>query len=331
MTNTITWDSTQNPEQMTIDKVLYEIRRADAGENLILDSVTMADILAEADEIMALDALISPYAKLQRKMEVLQAVMDRAGSAIKPVAMQLSDPFKQNGVAQVAAVFELSDGQTISIFFHNPDVTPAKIAPTDELISWKWLLNKRDITIVVAPERGQDLNVKAVAERVIKLAEKNSAAFQRANVRRAENLAAIESLKVEIPALERELKRWQHELEVAKIEEEHRSQRRDAMESIGEYSNPAKRYVSVKNELVKLGWGVAQDGMTLINKAGTVAVKQESIGGNHYSMAWRDWVVYRYTGATLKKVATVADGSIGISKSAAQVAKLIDEAAKKAA
>lgn len=218
MSQRITWDSTQSPEQMTLDKVLYEIRRADAGDNLVMDAVTMTDILADADEIMALDALTSPHAKLKRKMEVLQAVMDRTGGTVKTVAMQLSDPFKQNGVAQVAAVFELSDGQTISIFFHNPDVTPAKIAPTDELISWKWLLNKKDITIVVAPERGQDLNVKAVAERIIKLAEKNSAAFQRANVKRAENLAAIELLKSEIPVLEKELADAQHELEVAKIE-----------------------------------------------------------------------------------------------------------------
>ncbi|MGZ8220079.1 MAG: defense against restriction DarA-related protein [Methylobacter sp.] len=216
----VTWDATQNPESMTLDKLLYEIRRADAGANLVLDAVTMADILEQADEVMALDALTSPYVKLQRKMEILQAVMERTGGAVKPEAMQLSAPFKQSGVAQVAAVFELSDGQTVSIFFHNPDVNPKKITATDELISWKWLLNKKDITIVVAPERGQDLNVKAVAERIIKLAEKNSAAFQRANTKRAENLAAIESLKAEIPVLEKQLADVQHELEVVKMEVE---------------------------------------------------------------------------------------------------------------
>ncbi|QOJ22956.1 MAG: hypothetical protein HRU78_04260 [Gammaproteobacteria bacterium] len=37
----------------------------------------------------------------------------------------------------------MSDGQTVSIFFHNPDTTPNKLTPADELISWKWLLNKR--------------------------------------------------------------------------------------------------------------------------------------------------------------------------------------------
>jgi hypothetical protein len=329
MNQKITWDSVNKPDQMSLDMVLYEIRRADAGENLVLDAVTMADILSEADEIMALDALITPYAKLQRKMEVLQTVMERAGGDIKPVAMQLSDPFKQSGVAQVAAVFELSDGQTISIFFHNPDVTPAKITPTDELISWKWMLNKKDITIVVAPEKGQDLNLKVVASRIIKLAEKNSSAFQRANTKRAENLAAIESLKAEIPVLEKQLRRLEHDLEVAKIEEEQRTVRREASESLPEAVNPAKRYITVKNELIKLGWEVAADGMTLINQSGSFAVKHEAGAQElHYITAQRDWSIYKKTGENWRFATKIVDGSAGPMKPAVKVAWLIDAAAK---
>jgi hypothetical protein len=222
MTQRVIWDSAQNPSNMTLDKVLYEIRRADAGENLVLDAVCMADILEDADEILVFDALVSTYAGLERKMQALLNVMTRAGDTVKPMALQISEPFKQSGVAQVAVVFELSDGQTVSIFFHNPDVTPQKMAPGDSLVSWKLLLNKKDVTIVVAPERGLDLNVREVATRIMKLAEKNSAAFARANAKRAENVAAIESLKTEITALETELADAQHELEVAKQEYEDR-------------------------------------------------------------------------------------------------------------
>ncbi|WP_367155641.1 hypothetical protein [Methylomonas sp. HYX-M1] len=218
----ITWDSTNSPINTTFAHLLYNIRRSDASEGLVMDAVTLSDILEEVEQLAVFDALVSPYAKLQRKMDVLKGVMERVGGTVKPVAMQLSEPFKQNGVAQVAAVFELSDGQTISIFFHNPDVTPGKIAPTDEMISWKWLLNKKDITIVVAAENGLDLNIKAVAQRVIKLAEKNSAAFARANTKRAENLAAIESLKTEITGLEKELADAQKALKLAKMEAEDR-------------------------------------------------------------------------------------------------------------
>ncbi len=222
MTHQVTWDNAAKPVGMSLDKLLYEIKRADSGEGLIFDACTMADILEDSEQIMMLDALVTPYAKLQRKMDILKTIMERTGGTIKPVALQISDPFKSGGVLQVAVIFELSDGQTISIFFHNPDVDPKKIMPTDELISWKWLLNKKDVTIVVAPEKGVDLNVKQAAERIIGLAEKNSVAFQRANVNRAAKMQVIEDIKTEITGLEAELKTVQHELEVAKVEADDR-------------------------------------------------------------------------------------------------------------
>ncbi|MBL0011062.1 MAG: hypothetical protein IPP22_08805 [Nitrosomonas sp.] len=206
MTRKVHWDENAQPYNATIDQVLYEIRQSDSGENLLLDAVSIDEIIADSDGAMAFDALVTPYVKLQRKMELLNGVMERAGQSVKPVAMQITDPFKQLGVANVAVVFELSDGQTVSIFFHNPDATPTKLAPTDDVISYKWILNKKDITIVVAPERGQDLNIREVARRIMKLAEKNSPAFARANAKRADRMQNIQSLKDEIVVLEGELK-----------------------------------------------------------------------------------------------------------------------------
>lgn len=220
MTRKVQWNSDALPYDNTLDHVLYEIRCADAGEGLLMDAVTAQEITEDADGLLAFDALVSPYAKLERKMELLRGVMERTGDKVKPVAMQITEPFKQRGVANVAAIFELSDGQTVSIFFHNPDVTPGKMAPTDEVISWKWLLNKKDITIVVAPERGADLNIREVARRIMRLAEKNSPAFQRLNAKRAERMGAIQGLKDEIAGLEAELAAAQHELEVAKVDAE---------------------------------------------------------------------------------------------------------------
>ncbi|WP_258577650.1 defense against restriction DarA-related protein [Nitrosomonas supralitoralis] len=210
------------PYDQTLDQVLYEIRQSDSGENLLLDSITINDIIEDSDGVLALDALVTPFVKLERKMELLRGVMERAGKSVKVESMQISDPFSQRGVANVAVIFELSDGQTVSIYFHNPDVTPKKMAPSDEIISWKWLLNKKDITIVVAPERGQDLNVREVARRIMRLAEKNSAAFARVNAKRSERMQNIQSLKDEIVALEGELKSAQNELEIAKVAAEGR-------------------------------------------------------------------------------------------------------------
>lgn len=220
MTRKVQWNSDALPYDSTLDHVLYEIRCADAGEGLLMDAVTAQEITEDAEGVLTFDALVSPYAKLERKMELLRGVMERTGDKVKPVALQITEPFKQRGVANVAAIFELSDGQTVSIYFHNPDVTPGKMAPTDEVISWKWLLNKKDITIVVAPERGADLNIREVARRIMRLAEKNSPAFQRLNAKRAERMGAIRGLKDEIAGLEAELAAAQHELEVAKVDAE---------------------------------------------------------------------------------------------------------------
>ena len=207
MLGTVYWNEAAEPKNVSLDRLLYDIRRDDAADGLIFDAVTEADILEdpETEAILSLDALTSPYSKLERKMQIMLQVMERSSGEVKPVSMQLSKPFKNRGVANVAAIFELSDGQTISIYFHNPDSQPSKLAPKDEMISWKWLLNKKDITIVVAPEHGEDLNVREVARRVMKLAEKNSAAFQRANARRAERMQKIADMKNESGALEKEL------------------------------------------------------------------------------------------------------------------------------
>lgn len=218
----VIWDdATVTPFGSSIDKVLYDIRRHDEG-GLLFDSVTVEEILEGADEVMALDALVVPFARLDRQMKLMNRAMSRASKTVAPTAVQTTAPFRQFGTTNVAAVFEMSDGQTVSIYFHNPGVSVKSVRPQDDLVSWKWTLNKKDITVVVAPERGQDLNVMVVARRVMALAEKNSAAFQRANQRRAERMEKISGLKAEIAGLEDQLKKAESELELAKINAEER-------------------------------------------------------------------------------------------------------------
>lgn len=227
------WDRSGLPaDSLSLDKVLYEIRRDDDADALLLDSVSVHEILEDSDGILVFDALVTPYATLERKMEVLRGVMDRASANLNALAVQISTPFKQRGVTNVAAIFELSDGQTISVFFHNPDVNPNNLGSNDELISWKWLLNKKDITIVVAPEKGVDLNLKEVSLRIMKLAEKNSAMFKRANAKRSERMQNIQNLKDEISGLEKELSRAQSRLEAARIEAEDRKKAEENQEAI---------------------------------------------------------------------------------------------------
>lgn len=198
----VLWDSSNRPLHSNLEQVLYALRSHDGDDGLLFDSVSIADILGDADGVLAMDALVVPFARLEQRMQLLQKVLDRTSKGVKVAAMQVSDPFTQRGSTNVAVIYELTDGQTISVFFHNPDVTPKKIAAGDDVISWKWMLNKKDITVAVAPERGRDLDVRTVAARIMLLAEKNSARFASANVKRAERMETITGLKAELEAKE---------------------------------------------------------------------------------------------------------------------------------
>lgn len=222
MLKRVHWNADAQPYDQTLDRVLYDLRRADP-DNLLLDAVSMTDILEDSDGVLLFDAMTTPFARLPRMMEMLKGAMQHFSATVKPLDMTISEPFSARGVANVSAIFSLSDGQNLSVYFHNPDTKPKSIGANDEMISWKWMLNKLDVTIVVAPERGKELNIREVARRIMKLAEKNSAAFQRANGKRAERMKKIEGLKEEVAALELELTQAQKDLEVAKLAAEDRA------------------------------------------------------------------------------------------------------------
>lgn len=216
------WDSNGDPD-VPMTEILYQIRKTDPT-SLALEPLTLDDIYGDADEVVELDALVVPMMRLERVATIMQNQMKRYGS--EALNFQVSKPFKKNGTAQVAVVYELADGQTISIYFHSPDVTPSKIAPQDELISWKWMLNKKDITILVAPEKGQDLDPREVMRRVAKIAIKNRPTFERNNNARVERVKRVEALKSEIVVLEKEVEDKTHTLEILhmKIEEKRNMQ-----------------------------------------------------------------------------------------------------------
>ncbi len=226
--NKVLWDSAHQPVDSDLATVLYKIRAHDGAALLVFDPVTKSDILQDADGVLRMDALVVPYRSLELRMGVLQKIMDRAGQALKVTAMQVTDPFTQRGTTNVAVIFELSDGQTISIFFHNPDTTPKKIGPGDELVSWKWMLNKKDITVVVAPERGRDLQPRNVAARIMALAVKNSARFAQLNANRAARMQNIEGLRKELAEKTALLEKLNDEIEVEQLKIEERQAAKSA-------------------------------------------------------------------------------------------------------
>ena len=202
----VLWNPDATPAYTTLAKALYDIRAHDGSDGLVFDAVTMDDIMSDQDITgrIELDALVVEVGRMQQKMTQVQAIMKAAATGVQPVDFTISDPVKSRGTMQVAVLFSMNDGQTITVWFHNPDTTPNKLTPMDELISWKWMLNKKDVTIVVAPEYGKDMNVREVSRRIMKLIEKNSEGFKRANAKAGERVTMIESLKGEITALQNE-------------------------------------------------------------------------------------------------------------------------------
>ena len=167
-----------------LSKLLYQIRLDDVN-NQALEPLAYQDMIAELGNQGFMyenyDALIVEYNKLERKAKQLLMVMQGAADTVKPVGVTVSKPLTKNGVSNVIAWFEMDDGQAVGVFFHNPDKNPKKLDPTDEMISYKWVLNKKDITIAVAPENGKDVIIRTVAKRIMQLVEKNHDRFMKAN------------------------------------------------------------------------------------------------------------------------------------------------------
>lgn len=221
----IYWDATAQPIGASFADVIYHLR-ADDADDLLMDAVSVDDFELDAAEVY--DALDVKYRMLERKMNVMRRIMNRADADLKvredngpdDMGVNITKPFKRNGTQNIAVIFQLTDGQTVTIVLHNPDLDPGNIKPDDHLLSWKWMINKKDVTIVVAPEKGKDLNVNEVARRIMRLASKNSAAFARANARRAERIANIEKQKGEISDAEKELAQIESDISAAQVENE---------------------------------------------------------------------------------------------------------------
>ena len=206
------------PVGQTLASVLYGFRVQDT-DGLLLDAVTMADLTGEPgmESTPLLDALVVQVNRMSLVMERLLGIMNAAApEGMQVLDVTIGDPVRQKGTMLVPVLMALSDGQTVTIWFHNPDSSPNKITPMDDLVSWKWMLNRQDITIAVAPERGKDLNIREVARRIMKLAGKNAAAFAKANAKAAARAEEEAALDTQISGLTAELSDLTHKLEVAR-------------------------------------------------------------------------------------------------------------------
>ncbi|MDO4440578.1 MAG: hypothetical protein Q4B81_00160 [Moraxella sp.] len=183
----------------SLSKLFLDMQKHDAYHELVhpLDLKEMMDGATE----LGFDAIVESYNRLDLFKERLFSAMAKAPQdELKVANVTMTKPFKRQGVANVAVVFELSDGQSISIWFHNPDANPAKLRATDTMASWKWLLNARDVTAALSPPNGENVQLPTLARRMMLLAAKNTKRFAAAQKKKRENQARLQAAEDEVNA-----------------------------------------------------------------------------------------------------------------------------------
>lgn len=178
---------------LMLDMAMYDL----SGE--LLEKVTPKDVVSmlvdEQCQFMMYDAMILKYSQLDLAVKKIAEALKQSDTeeffvkAVTPI-----EPFKRQGVVNVGAIFEMSDTQTITVLFNNPDTTPAKLTSTDVITSWKWILNKRDVTAVLQPRAVDAKKYPMIANRMYQLLAKNHARFKRAQAVRNKDEALLAEL-----------------------------------------------------------------------------------------------------------------------------------------
>ncbi|WPE82822.1 hypothetical protein SB581_07585 [Acinetobacter baumannii] len=139
------------------------------------------------------DSIIVEYQYLDKLMNMLHKAMQTSSKGgVKVTKVEQSEkPFRHKKVLNVAVSYDFEDGQTITILFHNPDRDAKRIGPQDTLLSWKILMNNRDVTGVIQPNQGEGIALPVLAGRIVKLINQNSARFKRTQTKKAENAKTL--------------------------------------------------------------------------------------------------------------------------------------------
>ncbi|HHF2973032.1 TPA: hypothetical protein ACPJ0I_003996 [Vibrio diabolicus] len=141
---------------------------------------------------MMLEAFKSKASRLELRAQQFGKHLERKTPTLSVEAVEVGKPRKSGAVAVQMVKIPFSDGQSISIAFHAPDNDPLKINPDDTLIAFRFLMNSRDITHVVAPKGNMDLSLKEVTNKLAQLLENNSEKFVAAKAKKDADKKALE-------------------------------------------------------------------------------------------------------------------------------------------
>lgn len=174
--------------KVELDAVYAGLTQDVHDEGLILESPDLAEVefynpgVEPVSDDFILEAItVEHFSRTERRMAAVVKVLNRhlKESEITALPPVVGKPRKSGTYAYVIVQLPFSDGQTVNVVFHSPEGDKKKITASDTIIAFRWLLNKRDITHVVAPEDGEEVSLETIAKRVTQLVIKNSARFER--------------------------------------------------------------------------------------------------------------------------------------------------------
>lgn len=200
-------DTFYNPGEPLSDD--DENNRMTTSEAMILEAVRVKSYARTAQTMAALQRVLNKHLASTGKNIPFPGSFtpDTIGEPIQAGDAIIGDPKKSGLFASVTVQFPINDGQTLSIIFHSPDNNKMKITAADEIIAFRWLLNKRDITSAVSPDAAEegnlpglpaaakDVSLEDVGIRCAQLIVKNSDRFQAKSKEIQENKKALEDLR----------------------------------------------------------------------------------------------------------------------------------------
>lgn len=185
-------------DQELTDKY-YSLTSDKEQENLICEAATFEEIdsLYNPGEMILEAITVKAFSQTPKRMAALARALNKhmEGDGISVLEPIIGKPKKSGMFSTVTVQLPLSDGQSIFIVFHSPDNDAKKIAADDEIIAFRWILNKRDITQAVSPEYGQEVPLNDISKRLGKLTTKNSEKFQKQQAKIQEQKGELETLK----------------------------------------------------------------------------------------------------------------------------------------
>ena len=199
-----------------------ELTATEDDEELLCESASFEEIEREYnpgpevpyDQILEA-IVVNHYSKTEHRMKAvtrrihaaLNGMPDGDGQPLDVLDPIVGKPKKNGSFATVTVQLPFTDGQVVSIVFHSPEVDRLRITADDEIIAFRWIMGRKDITQWVAPEEDptiggfREVPLATIANRIAKLVAKNSAKFMKRQKSAAEDKAKLDAAQSRVAAL----------------------------------------------------------------------------------------------------------------------------------